>query len=237
MYRGNTYTFKINAKNKPFSIKTQPITGNSYLYNTGVSRQNIDIGTITFTVPYEAPDLLYYIDNNDANSQGFIDIRDIDQDTELDVEKEILGKINYTSTSGISFINGLKLKFIGNITPVKYATGTWYVEGVGTAIRLISFDDLESTPLTNDPTDLPFDLQPFDTVPFDNANNYPTAKEYLVINRGSRDRNPWTRNNRWFHISVIETSALANNQIASPDQTTRAPVSYTHLTLPTNREV
>jgi hypothetical protein len=222
LYRGNTYTFKINAKNKPFSIKTQPITGNSYLYNTGVSRQNIDIGTITFTVPYEAPDLLYYIDNNDANSQGFIDIRDIDQDTELDVEKEILGKINYTSTSGISFINGLKLKFIGNITPVKYATGTWYVEGVGTAIRLISFDDLESTPLTNDPTDLPFDLQPFDTVPFDNANNYPTAKEYLVINRGSRDRNPWTRNNRWFHISVIETSALANNQIASPDQTTRA---------------
>jgi hypothetical protein len=222
LYRGNTYTFNINAKNKPFSIRLLPITGNNYLYNNGVSKQNIDIGTITFTVPYEAPDLLYYIDDNDANSQGFIDIRDIDQDTELDVEKEILGKINYTTTIGIDLINGLKLKFISNVTPEIYAKGSWYVEGVGTAIRLINYDDLESTPLTNDPTDLPFDLQPFDSVPFDNANNYPKSKEYLVISRASRDRNPWTRNNRWFHINVLEITAKANKQVAVPDQTTRA---------------
>jgi len=222
LYRGNTYTFKINSNNKLFGIKTQPVVGNSYFYNFGVSTQNIDRGIITFTVPYEAPDLLYYIDNNDIDSQGMIDIRDIDEDTFLDVEAEIIGKTNYISTTGIKFVNGLKLKFIGNISPAKYSNGFWYVEGVGTAITLTKYSDLESTPLTNDPTDLPFDLQPFDSVPFENANNYPNVKEYLVINRSSRDRNPWTRNNRWFHISVIETTAIANGQIASPDQITRA---------------
>jgi hypothetical protein len=222
LYRGNTYTFNINSRNKPFCIKTSPVIGNSYFYDAGVSKQNVDVGTITFTVPYEAPDLLYYIDNKDINSQGFIDIKDIDENTFLDVETEILRKVTYTSTTGIRFIDGLKLKFIGNISPAKYATGFWYVEGVGTSINLVKYDDLESTPLTNDPTDLPFDLQPFDSVPFDNADNYPNTKEYIVINRASKDRNPWTRNNRWFHIRVIETSATANNKVAAPDQTARA---------------
>ena len=59
LYRGHTYTFNINAKGKPFSIKTQAVLGNSSFYDNGVSARNVDIGTITFTVPYEAPDLLY----------------------------------------------------------------------------------------------------------------------------------------------------------------------------------
>ena len=224
LYRGNTYTFNINAKNKSFCIKTEPVTGNSYFYfyTQGVTAQNVEVGQIKFTVPYEAPDLLYYIDNNDLNSQGMIDIKDNNEDTYIDVETEIIGKINYTSTSGIEFINGLKICFIGNVTPVEYSKGFWYVEGVGTAIRLINYDDLESTPITTDSTDVPFDLQPFDTVPFENADNFPVGQEYTVINRSSRDRNNWSRNNRWFHINVLNTTAIASQKILEVNQTSRA---------------
>lgn len=43
------------------------------------------------------------------------------------------------------------------------------------------------------------------------SNSSLTTPDYIVINRSSRDRNPWSRKNRWFHQSVIETSALFNN--------------------------
>jgi Concanavalin A-like lectin/glucanases superfamily/FG-GAP repeat len=224
LYRGNTYVFNINAKGKPFCIKTEAIGGNSSFYNFGTSAQAVEVGSLIFTVPYEAPDLLYYVDNNDLNSQGIIDIRDIDDNTFLDVDAEITGKVNYTTTTGINLINGLKLKFAGNVIPSKYSKDFWYVEGVGSAIKLINYNDLEFVPYSVSDTTVPFDLQPFDSVPFDNATNYPNIKEYIVINRASRDRNPWTRNNRWFHIDVLNITAAANtpSNPASPDQTARA---------------
>ena len=222
LFRGNTYTFNINALHKPFCIKSEAVTGSSYFYNLGVSKQEVEVGTVTFTVPYEAPDLLYYIDNNDPDSQGMIDIKDINENTYLDVEAEVLGKKTYTTTSGISFINGLKLDFIGNVSPEKYSKGLWYVEGVGTSIRLVSYNELEAALPDNASVDLPFDVDRFDKVPFDSASNFPEVKEYLIINRASRDRNLWSRNNRWFHIDVLNVTAKANNQVASPDQTARA---------------
>ena len=44
----------------------------------------------------------------------------------------------------------------------------------------------------------------------------------MVINRASRDRNNWSRANRWFHRNVLETSATANKTIALLDQDKRA---------------
>ena len=61
LYRGTTYTFNINASAHPFWIKTQPIKGVNYSYDDGVSPGNgINVGTMTFNVPCDAPDILYY---------------------------------------------------------------------------------------------------------------------------------------------------------------------------------
>lgn len=49
-----------------------------------------------------------------------------------------------------------------------------------------------------------------------------TTPDYIVINRASRDLNPWTRRNRWFHKDVIEATALYNNTVALLDQNFRA---------------
>ena len=61
--RGVTYTFNVNASGHPFYIQT---TGNGYVANnvfsTGVTlvSGSRDVGTITFQVPQNAPDTLYY---------------------------------------------------------------------------------------------------------------------------------------------------------------------------------
>ena len=59
-------------------------------------------------------------------------------------------------------------------------------------------------------------------MPFGKAIGYPTKKDYLVINRSSKDGNLWARYNRWFHKSVIETSANQNNEPSELNQLQRA---------------
>ena len=222
LYRGIKYRFEINAPGKPFAIKTRVEPGESWFYDTGVSERNVEVGVVEFEVPYEAPDLLYYMDNEDPETAGMIDIRNIQESAFLNVEDEIIGKKTFTSSTGIEFINGLMLSFSGRVFPEKYATGFWYVEGVGSKIKLISRSDLETPAVYGARLDVPFDDQPFDSLPWDNADNYPLTKDYIVINRSSRDRNTWSRNNRWFHRNVLETAAKANNRIADLDQSARA---------------
>jgi hypothetical protein len=222
LYRGLKYKFEINTNNKFFAIKTKPETGDSFYYDQGVSERNIEKGILEFEVPYEAPDMLYYIDNNDINTIGVFDIKDVAESSSLNVEAEIIGKKNFKSSNGIEFINGLKIKFAGKIEPNIYSTGFWYVEGVGTKIKLVRTDTLQTPAVFGENIDLGFDDQPFDSVPFETANDFPLVKDYIVINRSSRDRNTWSRNNRWFHRNVLEISANANNTIPSLDQSARA---------------
>lgn len=222
LYKGQTYEFKINTKGSPFCIKTRPETGPSYFYNTGINKQSVENGTMIFTVPLEAPTVLYYINANDANSVGLIEIKDILEATHLDVEATILGKKNYEIVGLVKFINGLKIKFAGNVLPKKYSKDYWYVEGVGDKIRLVNSKDLDSPVTYGDTVESPFDATPFDSLPWETAENYSATKDYIVINRVCKDRNNWSRNNRWFHINVINTTATVNNQSALFDQKQRA---------------
>ena len=61
LVRGNTYQFALNVEGIfPFWIKTAPTTGLGEQYNSGVSRNGAVTGTVTFVVPQDAPDTLYY---------------------------------------------------------------------------------------------------------------------------------------------------------------------------------
>ena len=135
LYRGQTYTFVINSPGNPFSIKTSRVAGDLDRYTIGVSASAVESGTITFTVGVNSPNVLYYVSENSVDTGGVFHVLDIDENTYLNVEADILGKKTYTMNSGIALSNGMKLKFSGNIYPLNYATGYWYVEGVGTAIR------------------------------------------------------------------------------------------------------
>jgi len=77
LVRGNTYVFNLTLQGIfPFWIKTQPVLGLANAFNTGVSRNGSTIGLITFTVPQDAPDTLYYIAENQINMQGVLNIVD-----------------------------------------------------------------------------------------------------------------------------------------------------------------
>ena len=233
LYRGQTYNFDIDCDTRPFVFKTVRTLGNDNIFTEGVtvkdvngtlvaSDKHIAKGVITFTVPLNAPNLLYYVSETDIDTSGYFTIYDIDESTEINVDQEIIGKKSYITSAGIPLSNGMKITFDGMISPEKYASGNWYVEGVGTSIVLVSDKDLYSPSVYTNLVEIEFDTENFDTQGFDINDNFPGTKDYIVINRSSKDQNPWTRHNRWVHRNVIEASAIANNQPAIIDQNARA---------------
>ena len=74
---GQTYIFNINASGHPFWIKTTPVTGTGNAYNSGVTNNGIDNGTITFVVPYDAPSTLYYICQFHSGMVGTINVTNV----------------------------------------------------------------------------------------------------------------------------------------------------------------
>jgi hypothetical protein len=80
LFRGETYKFFVSAsvgKNiNPFWIRTQPISGftNNFDYNNGIINNGDDFGLITFTVPFDAPNELYYVSQNSPNMVGNFNI-------------------------------------------------------------------------------------------------------------------------------------------------------------------
>ena len=167
-------------------------------------------------------DTLYYQDQNDENRFGIIRVVDAVNQLTLNVGDDIVGVKTYTSPTGIKFSNGMKVQFRGKTLPETYQDKEYYVEGVGTAIKLLAVADFKTPEAYTVSETQPFDAKGFDETPFDSSLNAPTEKDYFTINRASPDQNPWTRSNRWFHISVIKASADYNKTIANLDQTARA---------------
>ena len=207
-YRGVTYVLNINSKHS-FYIKTNNGPGQEgSLTGAGVSK-----GQIIFTVTDIMPGTLYYSSDDIDVVPGNILVRNITENSYLDIDADIIGKSSYTTASGIELINGLKVNFEGNITPSSYLGKDFIVEGVGESIRLVDFSILQTPENVSTQYDVNFDATPFDDYPFDNFQNLPLTPEYVTINRSSRDLNPWSRYNRWFHSDVIRISANANGII------------------------
>ena len=248
LYRGQTYRFEIDTQGHPLAFTLSRVFSDqdttpeynplnvSTLYNNGITRyeynaegklvettnEYIENGVIEFTVPDTAPDTLYYLSQNDINVSGITSTYEITEATEIDINEEFLGKKSYKTDSGIELSNGMKVFFQGTVTPTEYGTGYWYVEGVGSAIKLVAEKNLEVPAIFTSEFNIPFDNYGFDHYPFEDATSYPGTADYIVINRSSADRNPWSRYNRWFHKDVIESSALANGQSSNIDQSARA---------------
>ena len=61
MIRGQSYQFVNNSGNHPFRIQSTPNGSTGTQYNTGVTNNDAGSGvTLTFDVPFDAPDVLYY---------------------------------------------------------------------------------------------------------------------------------------------------------------------------------
>jgi hypothetical protein len=214
-YRGVTYVFNVTSEHKLY-FKTADTIDSSAQYTNGIIGSGTKNGQIIFTVDDTTPSVLYYGSDDNLVVGGKILIKAILENSVIDVENEIIGKVQYKSGNNIEFINGLKVRFVGNVTPSFYIEKDFIVEGVGHGIKLVEFSKLTSPDNLGTLYNTNFDATPFDEFSFDNFKNIPLIPEYVTINKASKDLNPWTRYNRWFHSDVIKTSAEVNG-LSNPE--------------------
>jgi len=212
----------INEESEDWKYIEEATQPQSFDYNQGVVNNGLTQGTLTFDVPLDAPDVLFYQSNTDPNRFGRFIIADIEENTVINVDEEVIGKSNYTSSNSVPFSNGLVVYFGGNVVPKKYAEDTWIVEGVGSEITLVKFRDLSIPQISKNIPEVLFDNAGFDTEPFDDATSYPGTKDYITINRASKDQNPWSRYNRWFHSDVLKYANEFNGSSFDLSSETRA---------------
>ena len=167
--------------------------------------------------------LLFYQDGTDPDIFGQIRLVDSESSSTLEIDT-IIGQKTYTSPNGVTFSNGMKVVFRGNVNPSSYRNTQYYVEGVGTAIKLLPLSEFVTPETYTESLDasLRYDSEPFDSTNYAGSLNQPFTPDYLTINRASPDLNAWTRSNRWFHIDVITQSAEYNNTVPVLDNKLRA---------------
>lgn len=216
----------INEESEDWEYIEEAAQPTSFDYNQGVSNNGVVQGTLTFEVSLDAPEVLFYQSLTDPNRFGRFLIADIEENTAINITDEILGKPSYTSSNGVEFTNGLAVFFLGKVEPKKYAEDVWLVEGVGREIRLVRFKDLEIPRISDEIPEVLFDNSGFDSEPFDDASSYPGTKDYITVNRASLDLNPWSRYNRWFHVSVLRFSHEFNGTDfdSSSDSRAKRPI-------------
>ena len=77
LVRGNTYTFNLTQSIPlAFYIKTELSFGTTNLWSAGVFNNGASTGLLTFTVPQDAPDILYYCNDLQFNFRGQFNIID-----------------------------------------------------------------------------------------------------------------------------------------------------------------
>ena len=163
-------------------------------------------------IPYLSSllDTLYYQDGTNPNKVGVIRLIESNLTNTLNVNEDILGQKTFTSTNGVTFTNGLKVQFDGDVVPSSYLDGEYYVEGVGTNIQLIPTDTLLCPEDFTGTKYIPYDSLPYSIGNFDTELFIPIDPDYITIARNSINNNAWSRSNRWFHIEVINATAQYN---------------------------
>lgn len=81
-YRGGTYTFNVSTAGHPFYLTEDSGAGfvaGQYVdeWTSGVTNSRATSGSVTFVVPQDAPDVLYYQCGNHASMRGTIRIKDL----------------------------------------------------------------------------------------------------------------------------------------------------------------
>lgn len=172
----------VHAREKVFINSGKTYASNQFWLNDNLVYNTVP--AITANMEY-----LYYQDESNPGFVGQIKLIN-NVSTAIDIEADIIGRVGYTSPSGVVFTNGLKVQFDSLVVPASYANTEYYVDGVGTAISLI--------PVTQTLIAESF------------ADEMATQADYITVNRGSLDRNSWSRSNRWFHKDVIAATAAYN---------------------------
>jgi len=228
VYRGNTYKFVINAPGMNFWIKTDYGTGRDSTANTDyVNNNGASSGEVTLYIPTSdsstIPEtVLYYQCEDHQPMQGRLIIKDLANEN-FDIQENLIGVNGFTDSLGLVYSSGQKITFQGD--PVSDRPQTFYVENVGRSIMLVEQKDQLVYELYGISEIEPWDyngVTGWDSKGWGETIGIIEFPDYWTINRASQDLNAWSRGNRWFHRSVIETANLKNNLQTTLNENQRA---------------
>ena len=150
MIRGVTYTFDYSAASShPFRFATAADAAGSTEYTTGTS---ISGNVISFTVPYNAPDTLYYYCTNHSGMGNSIsvttDTTKADQYASncvlalpyVGVANDVSNQINATSATKDATISG---DAVASSAYSNFYNGSWYFDGSGDYISYGTSSDMD----------------------------------------------------------------------------------------------
>jgi len=140
-------------------------------------------------IPYLSAklDRLYFQNPLDENSVGVIELIENNLVDSIKID-DIIGSTHYTSPNGVTFTSGLRIKFDGNVIPESYKNDSYYVEGVGSSIRLVKESDTRTPEPYTELMYLPWSHRyDWDNEPWDSKLDIPIDPNYVTQARGSRD--------------------------------------------------
>jgi hypothetical protein len=154
---GNTYVFNLTQSFPwAFYIKTAPSLGTTDIYDQGVFNNGAGAGLITFTVPQDAPDTLYYANDLQFNLRGQFNIVDgtpgtgpgfwIQTDPGIDGRVIATPNISSRDVLGVSN-NGEDLGTVTFNVPLATAQNFYYnMPSIGTVdlITTLQFDQINN---------------------------------------------------------------------------------------------
>ena len=145
--RGATYTIQVSAVGHPFWIQT--VSGaysSGNIYSTGVTNNGTELGYITFQVPADAPNTLYYVCQYHSGMAGSITVTGTASNSNkvLKVNALYVANVDGTSAADISvalYRSGVAYKIAHTVSVPADST----LDVISKSIYLEEGDDLRLT--------------------------------------------------------------------------------------------
>jgi hypothetical protein len=141
--RGVTYIFDVNALGHPFYLKTVAnSTGTGNQYTSGVTGNGVQLGPLTFSVPTNAPNPLYYHCSEHFAMGGTLVITNPPTPPTVQIVRISVGNnvvMHSTGASGWSAIP----EFSSNLLSSNWTTVPGYSNTLTNGTNVTTFDRLE----------------------------------------------------------------------------------------------
>ena len=132
LLRGKRYEFRANTSGFPFYIKKEPTANLNDLFDDGVFNNGAQVGVVTFEIPYNAPNVLYYQASNVQGMGGTIYLNN--DYKSINVAFATVRQYLDGSEANFEFLNVTGFGTIANFSDVG---GTFISSGIVTANKFV----------------------------------------------------------------------------------------------------
>jgi hypothetical protein len=142
LMRGVTYVFNINASGHPLWIKSVSSTGTGNAYNTGVTGNGIQVGTLTFAVPTNAPNTLHYNCQYQSAMKGTLNIITSPSPPTVRIVLINVGKAVIAASTGAAGWSPVP-EYCCELPPTNWTVVTTFTNVIANGTNTTSFDRLD----------------------------------------------------------------------------------------------